>query len=367
MVFSSSFIYSQERTGDGFTFIRKQVVFSLIGLVLGAVASRMSSRTWLKFSYPLALCSVALLIVVLIPGMGIRLGGAQRWLGGFGVRFQPAEFAKFACILFVSSQLFRKRESMRRTTLGLLSTLLLPVPMMLLLMKQPDFGSVTVIAITLFFILYVGGHKKRILFGCATVGVIAAGLLVWFEPYRRMRLLTFIDPWRDPLGKGFQVLQSMLGVQSGGVWGQGLGNGKEKLFYLPEAHNDFILAVIGEELGFMGVLGLSLCFLFVCYRGFYIASRLNESGYYFEALFSFGISCLITLQALINMSVVLGLVPTKGLNLPFVSYGGSALVFDLLMTGILYGMSKKYMGPLVRENERDVEMKTQHSGAAIVS
>lgn len=341
MVFSASFIYSQERTGSGFSFIQKQFIYGVSGLVLAFGVSRVRSQQWLRFSYLAALLTIGLLVLVMIPGIGARVGGAQRWLSFFGMRFQPSELAKLTCILFAAAQIYRKRDLARKLTAGLIAPVLLPIPMMLLLMKQPDFGSVAVISITLFLMIYVGGQSKRILFGISAIGVLAASLLIWFEPYRKARLMTFIDPWRDPLGKGFQVLQSMLGVQAGGAIGRGLGNGKEKLFYLPEAHNDFILAVIGEELGFIGILLLALTYLFVCYRGYFISSKLNENGHYFEALFGFGLTTLLILQATINMCVVLGLVPTKGLNLPFVSYGGSALVVDLVMVGVLYGLSRK--------------------------
>lgn len=341
MVYSSSFIYAQERTGDGFAFIKKQLIFASLGFIAMFGAVRVPYRKWAQWAYPVAFFSVALLAIVLIPGIGSRVLGAQRWIKIGPISIQPAEIAKFAMILFVARQLEKKSEHLKRFVPGVLSNFIIPLPVMGLLLLQPDFGSTVMITVVIFLMMFLAGVPKRFLAGIALLGTSAAAMLVFSTPYRLARLMTFLDPWQDPLGKGFQVLQSMLGVHNGSLFGVGLGNGKEKLFYLPEAHNDFIFAVIGEELGFIGIIAVIFAFCFFVYRGLKIASECWETRQdRFGALTATGITLALGLQAFVNMGVVLGLLPTKGLTLPFVSYGGSALVVDLFAIGILLNISK---------------------------
>ncbi len=341
MVYSSSFIYAQERTGDGFAFIKKQLVFASLGFISLFAAIRVPYRKWADWAYPVSLLAVGLLTIVLVPGVGSRVLGAQRWLKIGPISVQPAEIAKFAMILFVARQLEKKSDRLHRFVPGVLSNFIVPLPAMGLLLLQPDFGSTVMITVVLFLMMFLAGVPKRYLGGIAILGGGAAGILVLGSAYRRARLMTFLDPWQDPLGKGFQVLQSMLGVHNGSLFGVGLGNGKEKLFYLPEAHNDFIFAVIGEELGFIGIIAVILAFCFFIYRGLRIASDVWETRHdRFGALAATGITLALGLQAFVNMGVVLGLLPTKGLTLPFVSYGGSALIVDLFAIGILLNISK---------------------------
>ncbi len=341
MVYSSSFIYAQERTGDGFAFIKKQLIFATAGFISLFIAARVPYRKWADWAYPISLFSFLLLLLVLIPGVGTRVLGAQRWFKLGPVSFQPAEIAKFAMILFVARQLEKKKDSIRRFVPGVLSSFIVPLPVMVLLLLQPDFGSTVMITVVIFLMLFLGGVPKRYLTGILLIGSSCGAALIMGSPYRRARLMTFLDPWQDPLGKGFQVLQSMLGVHNGSIFGVGLGNGKEKLFYLPEAHNDFIFAVIGEELGFIGIIAVILAFCFFIYRGLKVASdawELRQDR--FASLAATGITLALGLQAFVNMGVVLGLLPTKGLTLPFVSYGGSALIVDLFAIGILLNISK---------------------------
>jgi len=341
MVYSSSFIYAQERTGDGFAFIKKQMVFAAIGFGGMFAAIRIPYRKWSDWAYPVGGFSIFLLAIVLIPGVGSRVLGAQRWLKLGPISIQPAEIAKFAMILFVAHQLEKKSAHIRRFVPGVLANFILPIPAMGLLLLQPDFGSTVMITSVIFILMFLGGVPKRFLGGIAALGGLAAAALILGAPYRRARLMTFLDPWQDPLGKGFQVLQSMLGVHNGSLFGVGLGNGKEKLFYLPEAHNDFIFAVIGEELGFIGVICVVLTFCFFIYRGLKIGLQCWENRHdRFGALAATGITLALGLQGFVNMGVVLGLLPTKGLTLPFISYGGSALVVDLFAVGILLNISK---------------------------
>jgi cell division protein FtsW len=341
MVYSSSFIYAQERTGDGFAFIKKQLAFSVLGFGAMLIALRIPYRKWADWAYPVAGISIFMLLIVLIPGVGSRVLGAQRWFRLGPVSVQPAEIAKFAMILFVAYQLEKKSDRVRRFVPGVLSNFILPLPAMALLLIQPDFGSTVMITGVIFLMMFLAGVPKRYLAGIAFTGGFLASALVLGSAYRRARLMTFLDPWQDPLGKGFQVLQSMLGVHNGSIFGVGLGNGKEKLFYLPEAHNDFIFAVIGEELGFIGIIAVVLAYCFFIYRGLKIASDCWEERHdRFGALAAAGITLALGLQAFVNMGVVLGLLPTKGLTLPFISYGGSALVVDLFAIGILLSISR---------------------------
>jgi cell division protein FtsW len=344
MVYSASFIYAQERTGDGFAFIKKQLLFAALGFGALVFSCRLDYRIWSRWAYPILFASVGLLALVFVPGLGAKAGGAQRWLrvGSFG--FQPSELVKFAVIFFVAHQLDRKRDRLHTFTAGILSYVIVPLPAFALLLMQPDFGSTVMIVLTMFALMYLAGVPRRYLLAGAGLAVVAGGYLALGSAYRMNRLLTFLDPWKDPGGHGFQILQSMVGLHQGSLAGVGLGNGKEKLFYLPEAHNDFIFAVIGEELGFAGTFAVTLAYAYIIHRGLKIAWLSRERyqdrfGMYLAA----GITLALGLQGFINMSVVLGLVPTKGLTLPLISYGGSALLTDLFAVGVLLSVAR---GPL---------------------
>ncbi len=349
MVYSSSYIFAQERTGDGFAFIKKQLVFTVIGMAALVAAVRVPYRKWAQWAYPISFAALFLLTLVLIPGIGARVGGAQRWLRLGPLNVQPAEIAKFAMILFAARQLEKKRERVHEFIPGIVAPFLLPAVAMVLLLLQPDFGSVVMMAGVIFLLVFLAGASKKYLASIMVVGGALASFLVLSTPYRRARLMTFLDPWQDPMGKGFQVLQSMLGLHNGNFFGVGLGNGKEKLFYLPEAHNDFIFAVIGEELGFLGVAGVVIAFSFLIHRGLKIAAFcLKQRNDYFGAYLATGITLALGLQAFINMGVVFGLLPTKGLTLPFISYGGSALLIDLFAVGVLLSISKGQSYDVIR-------------------
>lgn len=351
MVYSSSFIYAQEKTGDGFSLIRKQIVYAALGFCVLWGASRVDYRRWEKWAYPVLSIATALLALVLIPGIGTRAGGAQRWIHLGSWNFQPGEFAKFAVIFFVARQLNQKHDRIEKFTAGVLSHFVVPLPALLLLLAQPDFGSTVIIAVVIFALMFLGGVPKRFLISALiSVGFIGSFLAVG-TAYRRARLMTFIDPWQDPGGKGFQIVQSFIGLHGGGLWGVGLGSGKEKLFFLPEAHNDFIFSVIGEELGFIGILCVVLAYLSFVHRGLKIAwSCQRDSQDRFGMLLATGITLILGFQSLVNMCVVLGLVPTKGLALPFISYGGSALLVDLFAVGVLLSISRGQTAAIAVEN-----------------
>ena len=343
MVYSASFIYAQDKMGDGFAFIRKQLIYAGMGLIALLITSRIPHRHWQKWAYPVLGLAGALLGLILVPGIGEKVGGARRWLHIAGFRFQPGEFAKFAVIFFVARQLTHKQDRMDKISSGIFSQFLAPLPILFLLLIQPDFGTTVIITTVIFALMFLAGVPLRYL-GTALVSALALGLfLTMGTAYRRDRLMTFLDPWRDPGGKGFQILQSFVGLHEGGFWGVGLGNGKEKLFYLPEAHNDFIFSVIGEELGFFGIFGVILAYLYFIYFGLQIAWNCHHQKQdRFGMLLATGITLALGIQSFVNISVVLGIVPTKGLTLPFISYGGSALLVDLFAVGVLMSIGKAY-------------------------
>ncbi len=344
MVYSASFIYAEERTGDGFTFIKKQLVYAAIGICAFWASSRVPSHRWYQWAPFILISVIGMLAVVLIPGLGVRVGGAQRWINLGFFRFQPAELAKLVGVMFVSRKLSQNQKKLHQFKEGIVATVLLLLPVFALLLAQPDFGSTVLLAGTTFILMFIAGVQPLILFGGLFSALGLATLLVVFSPYRMARVMTFFDPWRDPAGRGFQVIQSMLGLHNGSVFGQGLGNGKEKLLFLPEAHNDFIFAVIGEELGFVGVIAVMTAFVLFIYRGLKISwLALHERHDRFAFYFGSGITLILGLQAFVNMAVVMGLLPTKGLTLPFISYGGSALTLNLFGMGILYRISKSNM------------------------
>ncbi len=341
MVLSSSFIFAQERTGFGLSFVSKQLVFAALGFGCLYIASLVDYTRWWDWGYAILILATLLLLLVMIPGVGTKIGGAQRWLRMGPLSFQPGEFAKFALILFVARQLDVKGGRLHNISAGVLANFVVPLPALLLLLAQPDFGTTVIICTVIVALMFLAGVPKRYLAVTFTLALAVGAWLMLSTPYRRQRLMTFLDPWQDPGGTGFQIIQSLVGVSHGGFWGVGLGNGKEKLFYLPEAHNDFIFAVIGEELGFLGVIGLVCTYLYFVYRGLLISwnshvVHRDRFGLYLGA----GITLALGLQGLVNMAVVLGLVPTKGLNLPFISYGGSALIVDLFAVGILLSIAR---------------------------
>lgn len=338
MVYSSSFIFAQERYHDGLYFFKRHLIFILLGLAAFAVAWRLPIQWLKKLAFPIFLLSLVLLIAVLIPGMGHKVGGASRWINVFGFTFQPGELAKLAILLYVCKQLSRKLEKQDNWRSGFLTYFIGGIPIYVLLLLQPDFGTVALLLCTTFFILLGGGVRLRYLVASVLILLPAAATLILTSSYRRARVLGFLDPWSDPAHKGFQVIQSFIAFYSGKWLGVGLGNSHEKLFYLPEAHNDFIFAVIGEELGLFGVFFFAALFFIVVVRGLSAAQCLDEP---FERGLALGISSLIGFQAFFNMGVVLGLLPTKGLPLPLISYGGTTLIVTLFMLGLLVQLSER--------------------------
>jgi cell division protein FtsW len=338
MVLSTSYLYSQERFADGTYFFRKQLIAMGAGFVALVTCSLLPSTAYRRFSYPLLGLTFVILILVLIPGIGVARGGARRWLMLSGFAFQPAELAKLAVVLYLAHSLARKEDRIKTFSLGVLPHLIVGGAFSVVLLLEPDFGSALILGTLLYLMLFLGGARISHLLA---TGLMALPLLLYVmltAEYRLRRLMTFMDPWRDPSSSGFQVIQSLIAFGSGELWGRGLGESRQKLFYLPEAHTDFVFSVIGEELGLLGawvVLGL---FGIIIVRGLRLSSKIEEP---FEQYLAFGLTVLLGLQALIHMGVVMGLMPTKGLVLPFISYGGSAMVVNLTEAGILLGLSRR--------------------------
>ena len=337
MVLSTSYLYSQERFADGTYFFRKQLIAVGVGMVALFIAALIPAASYRRFAYPLLALTLLILVLVLIPGIGLSRGGARRWLPLGGFAFQPAELAKISLVLYLARSLSKKGEKVQTFAMGLLPHLIIGGLFLGLVLLQPDLGTTLILGLLLFLMLFVGGAKLSHLVSMGLMALPAVALAVAGAEYRLRRLLTFLDPWRDASNTGFQIIQSYIAFGSGQLWGRGLGESRQKLFYLPEAHTDFIFSVVGEELGLLGALAVLALFAVVIVRGFRLTSRIEEP---FCQYLAFGLTTLLGLQALIHMGVVMGLMPTKGLVLPFISYGGTAMVMNLAVAGILLSLSR---------------------------
>lgn len=330
-VYSSSYIFATESYGDGLYFFKRQLIFAALALVVLLGTAAIPFRLIEKYSWAAWLVASGLLLATFVPGLGVRVGGALRWLQlPLGVRFEPSELLKVAFVLLFASLLNRSENFLSRVKPWWI--LLFLVAPFVLLLKQPDFGSFAILLMTGVALLFAFGLKWRWIAGAFAVLIPAFSVLVMAVPYRRARVLAFLDPWADPEQKGFQAIQSMLSFHSGGLTGAGLGQGQGKLFFLPEAHTDFTLAVFGEEMGFVGVLALLALYGFVIFRGIQIAMKADNP---FQRAAALGFATVFALTVFINAGVVMGLLPTKGLTLPYLSYGGSSLLVFSFMFGLL--------------------------------
>lgn len=335
-VYSSSFIFATESFGDGLYFFKRQALFVGIAFFV-LIATAQIPMKWIeKWGWTLWVLAGLGVIATFIPGLGVRVGGALRWLQlPMGFRFEPSEVLKFSSVILFASLLIRGQTFLAKIPWPALMAIFI-VPLVLLL-KQPDFGSFAIIICVGVALLFSLGLKWRYIIVSFMLMLPAFYYLVMTKSYRRARVMAFLDPWSDPEQKGFQVIQSMLSFHSGGVTGVGLGQGQGKLFFLPEAHTDFTLAVLGEEMGFIGFLIVLSLYGFIVLRGFQIAVRCEDM---FRRAVALGISMTFGLSVFINVGVVMGLLPTKGLTLPFLSYGGSSLVALCFMMGILLNIEK---------------------------
>lgn len=336
MVYSASAVKAGAELHDPFHFLERQLAAALVGLLALLAGLRLGARGAEKLATAVLGLAVLSLLLALVPGIGAAAGGARRWIGLGPFHFQPAELAKVALVLYLARSLARKQSQVRVFSIGFLPHLLVAGVLAGLCLLQRDLGTGVVLALVLFAMLFAAGAKVSYLVGAALLAVPIAWKAVAGTPYRMERIEAFLDPFRHRGGAGFQMVESLLGIGSGGWLGQGLGQGKAKLFYLPAAHTDFIAAVVAEEAGLLGVALLLLLYAAFTWRGFRAAFRAPDAFGCYAAL---GITVLVAAQALINLSVVFVLLPTKGLTLPFVSYGGSSLVTLMGASGLLLAIS----------------------------
>lgn len=332
MVYSTSYIVAMRRFGDGYFFVKKHLTYATAGLVLFVAATRVPYDTWRKLAYPALLGAAVLLIFIYVPGLGFSAGGARRWVRLGPISFQPSEPAKLAVIFFLAYSLAAKGDKIKSFSVGFLPNILIPGIIILLILGEPDLGTSITVALLVLIMIFTAGVRLRYIFGLGLIALPFVWLVINNFAYMMNRILIFLDPWKDPEGRGFQMVQSFLAFGSGGIHGVGLGEGKQKLFFLPEAHTDFILSVIGEELGLLGVGFVIASYMLFLYCGIKIATKAKDLHGTYLAL---GLTFMVVLQAAINMAVVMGLLPPKGLPLPFISYGGTSLVVNMLAVGIL--------------------------------
>ena len=328
-VYSSSYIFATESYGDGLYFFKRQLIFTLIAAVVLVVSTQLPLKFVKKWAWVLWPASFLLLLATFIPGIGVRVGGALRWIqlpGGF--RFEPSEISKIAFCFLAASLVCRKENFLSRFKWGWIALMIL-IPLAILNV-QHDFGSLFIICLVAVALLFTFGMNLKWLVAAGLASLPVFYFAVWNYPYRRARIEAFLDPWSDPAKKGFQVIQSMLSVHSGGLSGVGLGQGQGKLFFLPEAHTDFTMAVFFEEMGFIGVVAILALYGFVVFKGFQVAIKEEDP---FKKTLVLGLITTFAFSVFINIGVVMGLVPTKGLTMPFMSYGGSSL----LVLSFLFG------------------------------
>jgi cell division protein FtsW len=336
MVYSASAPMALDKYGKASVFLIKQGMWALLGLAMLSVVMRVDYHTYREPVFiwaALGLVTFALLAVFFSPAVN----GARRWFGIGGIGIQPSELAKLVAIVFIAALLERRMHRIDDLRYALLPIAIVVLGLVGLILLEPDFGtSMSLLAIAAVMV-FAAGLNWRYVVGAALLALPAIYVVVMGSAYRRRRTLAFLNPWDDPLGDGFQVIQSLIAVGTGGVWGKGLMNGVQKLFYLPEPHTDFIYSVVAEELGLIGATAILLCFCVMAWRGLRVALRAPDT---FGAFLALGLTTMVAVQAFINISVVLGLMPTKGIPLPFVSSGGSSLVINLVGMGILLNVSQ---------------------------
>ncbi len=337
MVYSTTGVSSGQLSGDSTAFLRRHCLHALLGLLLMFGVSAIDPYFLRRASAPLFLFSLGLLALVLIPGVGEEAGGARRWISLGFITFQPSEIAKLALILFLSAYIGHNHQRMMLFVPGTLVPFSIVLAVSGLLILEPDFGTTVFVCLASFLLMFTVARMGHLV-GIGVVALWGLFSLILISPYRFRRFEAFLDPLGDPKNSGYQLVQSLIAVGSGGILGEGLGAGRQKLFYLPEAHTDFIFAVIAEELGLIGASLVALLFVLIAVRGIAIARRLSTDR--FLSSLALGATLLIVLPALLNMFVVLGMLPTKGMVLPLISYGGSALLMNLATIGVLIRLSR---------------------------
>ena len=338
MVFSASGVMAESRYGDSMYFLKRQAAWIALGLLALHWVSRQDYDLW-RSAMPVVLAlTIGCLTLVLLPMVGAEVNGARRWFRVAGFSFQPGELAKLTTVLYLASFLVRREEDITNFGRGVLAPVIVVGLLAGLALLEPDMGTAVVMVSVLMCLLFLGGARVLHLTGLLLSFLPIAYVLIMQSDYRRRRLLSFLDPWQDANDAGFQLTQSFVALGNGGLAGVGLGEGRQKLFFLPEAHADFVLALVGEELGFLGTGLLMVLFATLLVKGFQIAGRAPDA---FGRHLASGVTLLLGIQVLINAGVVSGLLPTKGLTLPLVSYGGSSLIISLIAIGMLLSISRQ--------------------------
>ncbi|HVV69888.1 MAG TPA: putative lipid II flippase FtsW [Gammaproteobacteria bacterium] len=339
MVASSSIVISDRAFNYPFYYLIRQTIYLMLGLSLAVLITRIPMAFWQKISGYLILFSFFLLLLVLMPGIGREVNGSMRWIIIGPLSLQVSEFVKLGTITFIAGYLVRRQDEVQTRVRGFIKPLLILAGIALLLLQEPDFGATVVITATVFGMLFIAGARLWQFIFLLVMAICALGVLAISVPYRLLRLTTFLHPWSNPFDTGYQLTQSLIAFGRGGVFGVGLGNSVQKLFYLPEAHTDFLFAVIGEELGLVGQLAVVMLFTIFVVRSLLVSYRAYRNGHLFSAYLGAGLSLCMGLQAMINIGVNLGLLPTKGLTLPLMSYGGTSLLVNCLVLGILFRLA----------------------------
>jgi cell division protein FtsW len=337
MVYSASAIVAADRFADPYFFLKKQLFWAVLGAGALWGALRLDYRRLEKIQLPLLLVAAALLVAVLVPPLGHEINGTRRWLRLGPVSFQPVELAKLALVVYLAAFLAERREKLQDFRRGFLPPLLVAAGLGGLVLVQPDLGNCLALMALTFALLFLAGSRVQHLSLVIASALPLLAIAIYAAPYRLRRITAFWDPWQDPRGSGFQIIQSWLALGGGGLFGRGIGESRQKLFYLPESHTDFIFAIIGEELGFVGAATVLGLFVVLIWRGLRIGLRATDP---FGAYLALGITVLIATQTLVNIGAVTGVLPTKGLPLPFISFGGSALLVTMLSTGVLLNISQ---------------------------
>ncbi len=337
MIYSASSIWAEYKFHDSFKYVKQQALFIGIGIALLLAVAKIDYRLYYKKANLILGVCLLLLVLVLIPGIGTIRNGSQSWfgIGSFGV--QPSEFAKLGLIIFVSKYLVKNEKYLKEIKRGVFPILGILFLIFGLIMLQPDFGTGMIIVVSILAMMFIAGVDFRFFLVLGGIGVFGIVGLIAIAPYRMDRIISFLDPWKDPLGTGFQIIQSLYAIGPGGLLGQGFLNSRQKQFYLPEPQTDFIFSVISEEFGVLGVVIVSSLFLVILYRGIQIALKAPDN---FSKYLAFGMIFQILIQTVMNLMVVIGLIPVTGVTLPFLSYGGSSLLITIISIGILLNISK---------------------------
>ena len=337
MIYSASSIWAEFKYQDAFKYVKQQALFFMFGIFIMLFASKLNLQFLKKKANLILGICFLLLVLVLIPGIGTIRNGSRSWFGIGGLGIQPSEFAKLGLIIFVSKYLAHNQKNMNNVKKGALPIFFVIGVFFFLIMLEPDFGTSMVMALTLIALIFISGLPFSFFIKLGILGLGGIVALIIAAPYRMARIVSFLNPWSDPLGSGYQIIQSLYAIGPGGLLGQGFLNSRQKHFYLPEPQTDFIFSIISEEFGFLGVLIVCSFFLFIFYRMLKIALRSNDL---FKKYLVFGLAFGILIQASLNLAVVVGLIPVTGVTLPFFSYGGSSLLISMISVGLVLNISR---------------------------